>query len=121
MIQRKESSLVKFSTSTYKHEFKSSQLVTTILSVFIVLIFSISLSCQCICSLSILLSYNKQFLASFSPNLEFTEAYPIRRFAVTCINYSKKRIKRASFMLPGTNFATLNVHTKKASLDALCV
>lgn len=109
-----------FSTSTYKHEFQLLTTGTTVLFVSNVFIFSISCSCQCITKRYCSVIPQTAVLTSFSPNLEFTEAYPIYRFAVTRINYIKKYFKRARFMLPGISFATLNVRTKKASLDAFC-
>lgn len=120
MIQWKESSLLKFSTFTYKHEFKSSQLVLPHY-LFSMFIFSIDSNNQCMGSLKVSLSYLQPFLTSSSPNMEFTEAYPICRFPVTYIHHIKKSLKRAPFMIPGTNFATLKVYAKKTSPDAFCV
>lgn len=122
MIQWKERSLLKLSTSTYKHKFKSSQLVPPYY-LFSTCVFSASVWV-------VYVSVHEEYHCptnsnSLHPSLPtWNLLNPIQyiyRFAATCVNYIMKHFERPPFMLPSTNFATLNVHTKKASLDALCV
>lgn len=106
--------LLKFSTFTYKHEFKPSQPVPACYippSMFSAGVFSASVRVGSHCGRQSL-SHNQQILTPFSSNPEFSEAYPMYRFTVMWINYTKQCFKRAPFMPPRPSFATLYVHIK---------